>query len=127
MLVKNAKWKKMTLRNNIWVGQKLGLDLWMANPSPIDFDYDNLFVKKPAEPLVLQAYRKKSMTLNEVQERYGWLTHGISADPLFRNAGGGDFSLSDRSPCIDAGLLLFGINDLRVKGSAPDIGAFESH
>jgi hypothetical protein len=126
MLVKNAKWKKMTLRNNIWVGQKLGLDLWMANPSPIDFDYDNLFVKKPAEPLVLQAYRKKSMTLKEVQERYGWLTHGISADPLFRNAGGGDFSLSDRSPCIDAGLLLFGINDLRVKGSEPDIGAFES-
>jgi hypothetical protein len=126
MLVKNARWRKMTLRNNIWVGQRLGLDLWMANPSPIDFDYDNLFVQKPAEPLVLQAYRKKAMTLKEVQERYGWLTHGISADPLFMNAGGGDFSLSDSSPCIDAGILVFGINDLRVKGSAPDIGAFES-
>lgn len=42
------------------------------------------------------------------------------------NAGGRDFSLSDSSPCIDAGILVFGINDLRVKGSAPDIGAFES-
>ncbi len=126
MLVKNARWRKMTLRNNIWVGQRLGLDLWMANPSPIDFDYDNLFVQKPAEPLVLQAYRKKAMTLKEVQERYGWLTHGISADPLFVNAGGGDFSLGDGSPCINAGILIFGINDLRVKGSAPDIGAFES-
>jgi hypothetical protein len=61
-----------------------------------------------------------------VQERYGWLKHGISADPLILNAGGGDFSLSDSSPCIDAGILVFGINDLRVKGSAPDIGAFES-
>ena len=98
----------------------------MANPSPIDFDYDNLFIQKRSEPLVLQAYRKKAMTLNEVQKRYGWLTHGINADPLFRNAGGGDFSLSDSSPCIDAGILLFGINDLRVKGSAPDIGAYES-
>ena len=28
MLVKNARWRKMTLRNNIWVGQRLGLDLW---------------------------------------------------------------------------------------------------
>jgi hypothetical protein len=75
---------------------------------------------------VLQAYRKKSMTLKEVQDRYGWLTHGLSADPLFMNAGGGDFSLSESSPCIDAGLLIPGINDLRVKGSAPDIGAYES-
>lgn len=60
-------------------------------PSPIDFDYDNLFAQKPAEPWELQTHRKKSMTLKKVQERYGWLTHGISEDLLIRNAGGGDF------------------------------------
>ena len=126
MLVKHAKWRQMTLRNNIWAGKKLGFELWMANPSPLDFDYDNLFVQDPAGPLVLQAYRTKVMTLKEVRLRYGWLTHGISANPAFRNADSSDFSLIDTSPCIDAGIRVFGINDLRVKGHAPDIGAFEN-
>lgn len=126
MLIKNARWRRMTLKNNIWAGRKLGLDLWMATPSPIDFDYDNLFVEKPGAPLVLQAYREKAVTLKEVQERYGWLTHGISSDPLIRNAEGGDFSLHENSPCIDAGILIDGINNLRVKGAAPDMGAFEN-
>jgi hypothetical protein len=56
MLVKHAKWRRMTLRNNIWAGQKLGLDLWMATPSTMDFDYDNLFVQQSTQPLVLHAY-----------------------------------------------------------------------
>lgn len=37
------------------------------------------------------------------------------------------WKLTDSSPCIDAGVLVFGINNLRAKGLAPDIGAFESN
>jgi len=126
ILVKHAKWRQLTLKNNIWAGRKLGFELWLANPSPIDFDYDNLFVQNPDGPLVLQAYRTKVMTLPDVRQRYGWLTNGMSADPVIRNIARSDFSLSDTSPCIDAGTLVFGINDLRVKGRAPDMGAFEN-
>ena len=33
-------------------------------------------------------------------------THSIEADPLFTNAGAGDFTLQETSPCIDAGANL---------------------
>jgi hypothetical protein len=126
LLVKNARWRNMTLRNNIWAGRRRGFELWMTSPSPIDFDYDNLFVQTPGAPLVLQGHRTKVLTLPEVRERYGWLKHGISADPLIRDVKGRDFSLRDTSPCIDAGVLIPGINDLRILGHAPDVGAFEA-
>lgn len=126
LLVKNARWQNLTLRNNVWAGQRRGFEIWMAQPSPLDFDYDNLFVQTPGAPLVLQAHRTKTLTLPEVRERYGWLKNGISADPLLRDVAAGDFSLRDASPCIDAGVLVPGINDLRALGHAPDVGAFEA-
>ena len=33
-------------------------------------------------------------------------THGVTADPLFTNVGGGNFTLQAGSPCIDAGVNL---------------------
>jgi hypothetical protein len=66
------------------------------------------------------------MTLNEIRQRYGWLVNGLSTDPLISDIKGRNFTLKATSPCIDAGVLVPGINDLRIKGRAPDIGAFEN-
>jgi hypothetical protein len=125
MLVKRPKWKLLTLRNNIWFGNKVGFEIWLAQPSPIDFDYDNLFAAEAGAPLVVQAYKTKYLTLDEVRANLKWLVHGISAEPKLQDVQKGDYLLLDDSPCIDAGIAIPGINDLRTKGTAPDLGAYE--
>ncbi len=54
------------------------------------------------------------------------------ADPVFTDSAGGDFSEAAGSPTIDAGTASvpsLGLLDLariaRIRGSAPDIGAYE--
>jgi len=47
--------------------------------------------------------------------------HDISADPLFVNAGAGDYHLTENSPCIDAGDPE---SPLDPDGTIADIGAF---
>jgi hypothetical protein len=125
MLVKRARWKQLRLRNNIWCGQAAGFELWPQEPSPLDWDYDNLYVAKKQEPLLVQAYRRKFPTIKSITMKFGWQTHGLSKDPQFRHAAAGKFELRDESPCIDAGVLLPGINSLRIQGAAADIGAVE--
>ena len=53
----------------------------------------------------------------------------IDADPLFVDAGNGDYSLQEGSPCIDAGTADVngdGVDDITdYFGTAPDMGAFE--
>ena len=58
----------------------------------------------------------------------------IDSDPLFVNPASGDYTLSEGSPCIDAGTSFFilegdtlvNIPDSLYNGLAPDMGAFES-
>lgn len=125
LLVKRPTWKKLVMRNNIWCGQKAGFELWHEQPSPIDWDYDNLFVSDPAAPLVVQSYRNKFSKLVDVQKRFQWLPHGLSVDPRFVDPLKGDYRLQKDSPCIDAGVVLPGINSLSSRGRAPDLGAYE--
>jgi hypothetical protein len=125
MLIKNACWAKITLRNNIWCGRKEGFVSWQVQLSPMDFDYDDLYVEAADAPLAKISGRAKCMTLDEVRAKTGWLRHGISANPLFADPANGVFTLEDTSPCIDAGVAVAGINDRRMKGKAPDMGAFE--
>ncbi|HBJ33616.1 MAG TPA: hypothetical protein DDZ51_02415 [Planctomycetaceae bacterium] len=128
LLVKNASWKKLTLRNNIWIGQSHGFLSWTKDLSPIDWDYDNLYSTKG---VLLQFGNRGNVSLNtyykdlkEVFNGTGWLEHGVSAPPLFYDSPARDFRLSANSPCIDRGVLLPGIND-NFNGLAPDIGAVE--
>lgn len=55
--------------------------------------------------------------------------HSRVAHPLFTDPGNGDFSLTDASPAIDAGVDAGGMSDMAENpipyGSAPDIGAYE--
>jgi len=127
LLIKNAKWKRLTFRNNIWCGQAAGFALWPKDSAPIDWDFDDLFVTDRSVPLVIQGYRKKSALLVDVQRNHGWMRHGLNSDPQFRDVSKQDFSLNKSSPCVDAGEFLPGINEGRSKGSRPDLGAVESH
>ena len=53
----------------------------------------------------------------------GWFEEGnIDSPPLFRNPEYGDFTLQVGSPCIDAGIIIEGIEYF---GIAPDMGAYE--
>jgi hypothetical protein len=125
ILIKKAKWRKITFRNNIWCGGKAGFESWRADFSPIDFDYDNLHVASDPGALFKLQYRQLIPTLEEVRRQFGCLKNGISADPCFENAAQGEFRLRAGSPCVDAGVALPGINERRIHGKAPDMGAFE--
>lgn len=127
LLIKNAKWERLVFRNNIWCGQAVGFAIWPKVLAPIDWDFDNLFVTDRSAPLVIQGYRKKSESLLDVQKNYGWMRQGMNVDPQFTDIKSRDFSLESRSPGVDAGEFLPGINEHRLKGSRPDLGAIESH
>lgn len=126
LLVKQARWKQLRLRNNIWCGEAAGFELWPKDPSPIDWDFDNLFVSNLKAPLVIQAYRTNYQSLEDVRRHFGWLQRGLNVPPEFRRQAQGDYRLEQTSPCRDAGTLIPGINPLRMKGSRPDLGAWES-
>lgn len=125
ILIKQARWKLLRLRNNIWCGQAAGLELWPREPSPMDWDYDTLYVSQKSAPLLIHAYRRKFGTPGDITREFGWQMHGLYADPEFLNQSTGDFDLQEDSPCIDAGVPLPGINSLRSEGRAPDSGARE--
>ena len=56
----------------------------------------------------------------------------LFADPLFADAGNGDFTLQSWSPCVDAGCDDFVTADTdlrgspRIQGGAVDMGAYEA-
>ena len=125
MLVKYAKWAKITFRNNIWYGKAMGFESWVNPPSPMDFDYDDLYVADTNAPLVLYAYHTRFNTLEDVRKRLRFLKNGISADPKLADPEQGNFRLADGSPCVDAGTPVQGITDGRFQGAAPDMGAYE--
>ena len=89
------------------------------------------------------------LSLDEFRAKTGQEEHGFYADPLFVDTTGmgavpwgrynaarfsenpqaqdmseGDMRLQPGSPCIDAGILIRGVND-DFEGAAPDIGAYE--
>ncbi len=64
----------------------------------------------------------------------GWTGEGnVDVNPLFADAAGGNYSLLDGSPCIDAGVaflehdgeVLLDLSPAEYYGAAPDMGALE--
>lgn len=128
MLVKRPIWIHLTLKNNIWIGQKLGFEIWRSQPSPMDWDYDDLYTFNPKGSLMYIDYGKGGdlKSIREIDAKYpGFMKNGINADPMIKDQWVGDYMLKDASPCIDAGVVIPGINSMRKLGKAPDLGAYE--
>ena len=119
-----GSWTLITARNNIWSGTEFAIS--NDNPDqPIDLDYDDLYTTQPGELAWWSDLPDRHLnTLAELQTATGQELHGMNFLPGFMDAASGDYTLTDVSALIDAGLVIPGINDDFV-GDAPDVGAIE--
>ncbi|MEJ5309845.1 MAG: right-handed parallel beta-helix repeat-containing protein [Anaerolineae bacterium] len=119
-----GSWTQLTARNNIWAGTAYAL--YNANPTqPLDLDYDNLYTTLPGELVWWADLPDRHLnTLTELRAATGQELHGLNVVPGFVDAAAGDYTPSQTSDLIDAGVIIPGIND-GYAGSAPDIGAYE--
>jgi hypothetical protein len=88
----------------------------------LDLDYDDLWNGNSGD--LVRWDSTNYATLAAFSAATGQETHGLSVDPGFADATGGDYTLDPASDLINAGVVIPGINDEYV-GSAPDIGAYE--
>jgi len=85
-----------------------------------------------SQPHFCQECSLPGSVLSNWQTSKGWENSTLIADPLFKNASGGDYRLADNSPALDVGASLATdvpkdfANTPRPQGSGWDIGAFES-
>ncbi len=124
-----GSWEHIISRNNIWSGTQYAI----ANYNPgqaVDLDYDALWNSVVGELAWWGDLPDRHLnSVAELQAATGQERHGIDSVPGFSNAAAGDYRLAPGSGLIDAGIVLPGINDVGAhayRGSAPDIGAFES-
>ncbi len=119
-----GSWQKITTRNNIWWATRYALS--NANPlEPLDLDWDNLYSTLENELAWWDDLPDRHLNkLAEIQSVVGHEWNGLQLDPLFEDAGVGDYRLMEASPLNDVGVVLPGINDSYL-GIAPDLGAFE--
>lgn len=108
-------------RNNIMAGTQYAL--YKVNPATLDWNYDDLFTTDTTRFVSWLGTRYG--TMGQFRSGTGQELNGLSVDPEFLNAPGGDFRLPTGNALIDRGLLIPGIND-RYAGSGPDVGALES-
>lgn len=96
-------------------------------PVTFDVDYNGYFSNRTctASCRLFNWLSVDYPTLGAFAAASGQEAHGRWGDPLFVDAGSGNFALQNGSGVIDQGVALAGIND-DYSRSAPDLGAFES-
>ncbi len=107
-------------RNNIFAGTRYAL--YKVNPVILDWDRDNLYTTDLSRFVYWQGIRYS--TLADFQAAISQELNGLAAEPGFSDPAGGDFAPTRRSPLVDRGVWLPGINDT-FSGKGPDIGARE--
>lgn len=113
-------WPLVTFRNNILLSD--GTSVNNQVDDPLDFDYDVVYSRLGQS---LFDWKDTSYySLADVCAAQGQECHGLQVLPTFADIANGDYGLTAKSPPIDKGIFIPGIND-RYAGAAPDIGAFE--
>jgi len=117
-----------TMTGNQAISGASGGSLLAFNATPVTFTNCISWGNTPAE--IAPGGANLTATYSDIAG--GWPgTGNIDADPLFTNAGTGDYTLSPGSPCIDVGddAAAPGADDLagepRIVGVHVDMGAFE--
>jgi hypothetical protein len=116
-----GSWDLIYARNNVWAGTDYALENYNTG-QPVDLDYDNLWNGNSGD--LVRWDGTNYATLAAFSAATGQEPHGLSVQPGFSDAAGGEYGLDPASDLIDAGAIIPGINDDYV-GAAPDIGAFE--
>ncbi len=114
-------------RNNIWHGNRYVIEYGgAALHDGVDLDHDDLwtddveaagrFVKWKD---ITYADLTELAAADEIEQQ------GVQHEPSYEDPWGGDYTLVEGHPLVDAALELDGINDRFAVTDGPDIGAFE--
>ncbi len=125
----------LALKNNIFTSTGSTSDsyaLIVASTFPdsqLALDYNQYFMPNKANGKIVY-YHNIANTLANLSTAFHQEAHGINANPLFVNAGGGNFMLLPGSPAIDKGITIPGLTDdlagnARPQGAPVDIGPYE--
>ena len=115
-------------RNNIFFAEK-NVALALRNDTQIpkvDLDYNNYICADTLVQVQLNSGIQYFNNLPDFTTAFGLEAHGLNVDPAFLDTATNNFHLKTGSPCVDAGLIIPGINDQWFLGNAPDMGAFET-
>lgn len=116
--------------NNIWMVDRDAIQS-TSPATQVDhnnsYDYDCCYAMLGGYGFYWAGTRYTSLA--SFRSASGQEMHAIAADPKFVDPANGDLRLQPTSPCIDAGVLIYGFNDADspwpYKGNGPDIGAVE--
>jgi len=133
----NIFWGNNTLSQRTWGGEKwdIWIDLYNANrvwpQGSLNGNVirNNIMASSAADAgkgwmlIVRSAGGNYQYTRAQAESTFSGVSANLETNPLFVNAGSGDFLLQSGSPAIDAGLAISGMSFL---GPAPDLGAHEA-
>ncbi len=117
----DSRWTELHLLNNIWLGTDFAFYFTNGGDEPFFHDYD-LFHSTGTRLVRYQGTVYD--TVGDYFAAAGHCEHCLSADPLFTDFAGGDYTLTEQSPAVDQGVIIPGVND-DFEGSGPDMGAYE--
>ncbi|MDI1479598.1 right-handed parallel beta-helix repeat-containing protein [Polyangium sp. y55x31] len=113
-------------RNNIWASHRYVIESSITPSGPVDLDWDNLFTDiLDGTPRFVKWLDVKYASIAELAGSGTIESHGFQVEPQYEDAEGGDFTPVEGSGLVDVGVVIEGINDRFVVGTAPDLGAFE--
>jgi hypothetical protein len=123
----------MIYRNNIFYGDRYAFENYRYKMvEPVNWDYDCIYSRNTQPwPYYITAYwygltnKVNAVNLEAFRAATGQETHGIASDPLFTDLNSYNAALRESSPGIDAGAIIYGVNDRNYGGKAPDMGAIE--
>lgn len=116
-------------KNNIFYAEQNHALLLRGSESQlpsVDLDYNNYLNADTLIRVSGSTGTQYYLDLPAFRAASGYEIHGLNIDPLFTDTAANDYHLQVGSPCLDAGILIPGINDLAFSGTAPDIGAMET-